>query len=44
MEIEKTSKFIKSMYDEDEDVDLDTLDYRFEAKMLFATFSSNKRL
>lgn len=44
MEIEKISKFIKSMYDDDEDIDLDTLDYRFEAKMLFATFSSNKRL
>ncbi len=44
MEIEKSSKFIKTMYDDDEDIDFDTLDYRFEVKMLFATFSNNKRL
>lgn len=44
MEIEKTSKFIKSMYDE-EDIDFfETLDYRFEVKMLFNTFSNNKKL
>jgi hypothetical protein len=44
MEIEKTSKFIKCMYEEDEDVDFDDLDYRFEVKMLFTTFANNKNL
>lgn len=43
MEIEKSSKFIKSLYEDDEDVDLDTLDYKFEIKMLFDTFSNNRR-
>lgn len=44
MEIEKTSKFIKSMYDEEEIDFFDTLDYGFEIKILFNTFSSNKKL
>ncbi len=43
MEIEKSSKFIKSLYDE-EDIDFDTLDYKFEIKMLFDTFASGKNL
>jgi hypothetical protein len=44
MEIEKSSKVIKCMHEEDEDVDLDDIDYKFECKLLFDTFSNNKRL
>jgi hypothetical protein len=44
MHIEKTSKFIKSMYEDDEDIDYDNLDYKLEINMLFDTFSSNKKI
>lgn len=44
MSIESSSKLIKSLYNEDDDVDLKTLDYRDEAKKLFSTFFTSKQL
>ena len=43
MEIEKSSKLIKTIYDEDDD-DSDTLDYSVEIKNLFNAFSNGKKL
>lgn len=43
MEIEKSSKFIRTIYDE-EDIDFDTLDYNNEIKTLFNMFSNGKKL
>jgi hypothetical protein len=44
MSIERSSKLIKSLYIDDEDVDLETLNFRDEAKKLFSTFFTSKQL